>query len=332
MPAIVLPANQPPARFYRGGELISRFRRQPPDGEFVPEDWIASTTTLFGHESLGLTTLPSGVVLREAIGADPVAWLGPEHVGAFGADSRLLVKLLHAGQRLPVHAHPDGEFARAHLGAAHGKVEAWHVLNGGDVHVGLRRDTSAARLAELVEHQDVETILGLLHRREVGPGDTVHIPAGMLHAIGEGVLVTELQEPEDLSILLEWRDFAIDGRVDGHLGLGFPTALAAVDVSAVDQARLDQLVVRADQAPPLLPPEAAAYFRLDRFELAGQVTVDAGFSVVLVVAGQVEARCADGSTGLAEGTTAVVPWSAGDLTLVAATGTVLVAQPPRPLR
>ena len=328
MRPIVLPANQPPERFYRGGDLISRFRGDPPAGESVPEDWIASTTTVFGHESLGLTTLPSGEVLREAIAADPVAWLGPEHVAAFGVDSRLLVKLLHAGQRLPVHAHPDGGFARTHLGAAHGKVEAWHILSGGEVYVGLRRDTSAGRLAELVEDQDVETLLGMLHRRSVDPGDTIHIPAGTLHAIGKGVLLAELQEPEDLSILLEWRDFAIDGSVDGHLGLGFPTALTAVDVAAMDEPRLEQLIVGADQAPPLLPPEAAAYFRLDRFELDGPVTVDAGFSVVLVLAGQVEARGEAGATSLPAGATAVVPWSAGDTTLAGA-GTVLVARPPR---
>jgi mannose-6-phosphate isomerase len=27
----------------------------------------------------------------------------------------LLVKLLDAGQRLPVHAHPDGQFAQTHV-------------------------------------------------------------------------------------------------------------------------------------------------------------------------------------------------------------------------
>jgi hypothetical protein len=42
----------------------------------------------------------------------------------FGADTRLLVKLLAAGQRLPVHAHPHVSFAAEHLGRAHGKAEA----------------------------------------------------------------------------------------------------------------------------------------------------------------------------------------------------------------
>ncbi|WP_231560250.1 hypothetical protein [Microbacterium hominis] len=43
--------------------------------------------------------------------------------------SSSLVKLLDAGQRLPVHAHPDDAFAAAHLGRAHGKAEAWYILS-----------------------------------------------------------------------------------------------------------------------------------------------------------------------------------------------------------
>ena len=46
---------------------------------------------------------------------------------------------------------------------------------------------------------------------------------------GQGVLVVEVQEPTDLSILLEWDGFAVDGDAEGHLGVGFPTAVTAVD-------------------------------------------------------------------------------------------------------
>ncbi|NKF32242.1 carbohydrate kinase, partial [Pseudomonas sp. BGM005] len=113
-------------------------------------DWIGSTTTVNGEPELGLTTLPDGRVLRDAVEQDPVAWLGDAHVARWGADTRLLVKLLDAGQRLPVHAHPHDDFAAAHLGRAHGKAEAWYILQGGTVHVGLREDVDASVLADLV--------------------------------------------------------------------------------------------------------------------------------------------------------------------------------------
>ena len=68
-----------------------------------------------------------------------------------------------------------------------------------------------------------------MHALDLAAGDAVLVPAGLPHAIGEGAFVVELQEPTDLSILLEWSGFEIDGATDGHLGLGFDVALAAVD-------------------------------------------------------------------------------------------------------
>ena len=323
MELIPLGANQPPDRFYLGGELIARFRGTAARSDHVPEDWVASTTTLAGHESLGLTTLPDGRTLKAAVEADAEAWLGPRHVAAFGSDTMLLVKLLHAGQRLPVHAHPDRAFARTRLGHAHGKVEAWHILVGGDVYLGLREDANPAALVALVDAQAVDELLGLLHRRRVAPGDTVYVPAGMLHAIGPGILLAELQEPEDLSILLEWEGFELDGRTHGHLGLGFDTALTAVDHRALAPGDLDALVSGGGEQA--LPPAADDYFRLERVQ--GAATLDPGFAVLIVTHGVVEIAAGGSALRLAAGGTAVVPWSAGPLT-VTGDGELLVARPP----
>jgi mannose-6-phosphate isomerase len=127
MKPIRLAPNQPPRRF-DGGSAIAAFRGLPPLDRRAPEDWVASTTTLFGEQESGLTRLPDGRWLRDVIGADPESYLGPAHAAVWGGDPALLVKLLHAGQRLPVHCHPDREFARRHLGCPYGKTEAWVVL------------------------------------------------------------------------------------------------------------------------------------------------------------------------------------------------------------
>ena len=83
--------------------------------EFGPEDWIASATPRFGRGDDGLTTMPDGRYLRDVIDTDAESWLGPEHVEYFESDPALSVKLLDAGQRLPVHVHPDRAFAVSHL-------------------------------------------------------------------------------------------------------------------------------------------------------------------------------------------------------------------------
>lgn len=323
MNPIVLPSNRPPERFYRGGARISAFRGETGSAPREPEDWVGSTTTIRGEESLGLTTLPDGRLLRAAIEADPAGWLGDAHARRWGADARLLVKILDAGQRLPVHAHPHDDFAASHLGRAHGKAEAWYILEGGTVHVGLREDVAAETLADLVARQDVDGLLGLLHALEVAPGDVVWVPPGELHAIGAGVLLLELQQPEDLSILLEWEGFEIDGPGEGHLGLGFDLALAAVTRTARSLAEMGALVHAAPPSGSVFPRDADRYFRLVRMPVHGAAVLEPGFAIVVVVRGAVDLA----GQPLTAGATALVPAAAGRLE-VSGDGELLVARPP----
>jgi mannose-6-phosphate isomerase len=324
---IVLPSNRPPNRFYRGGRKITDFRGEPPAGDREPEDWVASTTTLADEESLGLSALPDGRSLKAAMEEDTDAWLGASHVERFGADTRLLVKLLDAGQRLPVHAHPDGSFAAEHLSRAHGKAEAWFMIDGGEIYLGLRHDVIDDELKSLVTTQDTETMLGLLHRVEVHPGDIVYVPPGVLHAPGDGVFLVELQEPEDLSILLEWQGFELDGERDGHLGLGFDLALQAVESRARSAEEIPQLVRPARFGSSVLPEAADQYFRLERASLAGQATLEPGFAVLVVLSG--EADLLGTTSRLSAGDTAVAQNSFGPLVL-RGRAEVLACRPPRP--
>lgn len=320
---IVLAANQPADRFYRGGSRISGFRGVTSTATHSPEDWVASTTSVRNDGPVGQSTLPSGELLSAALASDPVGWLGQAHLDAFGPDTKILVKLLDAGQRLPVHAHPAGDFAFEHLAAAHGKAEAWYILSPGVVYLGLNRDVTPAELEALVLAQDTAALLCLLNRIDVARHDTVFVPPGVLHAIGEGVFLAEVQEPEDLSILLEWEGFDLDGAADGHLGLGFELALSAVELTARSAGELAALVTTSE-----LVDAATEYFRLERSIVAGSTVLAEGFSIVIVLEGEVELSGeSGGAVCLRRGSTVVVPHSAGAVTLRGA-GEALVARPP----
>jgi len=327
---LVLPPNQPTERFYRGGPRIAAFRGTDSVRDDVPEDWIASTTPLFGEERLGLTALADGTLLRDAIRTDPVRWLGAEHVRAFGADTGLLVKLLDAGQRLPVHVHPSREDGRRLLGMAHGKTEAWLVLEGGEVHLGFAEPVERAVLDDWVARQDVDAMLAAMHRIRVEPGRSVLVPAGMPHAIGRGVFVVELQEPADASVMLEWRDFAIDGPGAGQLGLGLERSLTTVDRRGWSAESIAALVtVPTRDRPVALPVDADPFFRAEWFTDADGVELDAGFAVLIVTAGQGIVRSADESLPVARGTVLLVPHEAGPVRLEGPLS-VVRARPPAP--
>jgi hypothetical protein len=158
---VVLGRNSPPT-FYRGAGRIDRFRGVTTEMTDRPEDWVASTVTRFGEEVAGLTMLDTGRALRDDVRANPVSWLGRADVRS--PERRVpLVKLLDAGQRLPVHVHPSDERAQALGVGPHGKAEAWFVLEApasGQVYVGWTRDIDRAELARWVDQQDV----GAMHR------------------------------------------------------------------------------------------------------------------------------------------------------------------------
>ena len=124
MPAYKLPSNQFD-HFYKGGYRIGALRHGP-GGPMRPEEWIGSTTTRFGEPRIGLSTLPTGELLIDALTASPEDWLGREHINTFGVSTELLVKLLDPDQRLPVHYHPNRQFA-----PCLSSLQAWQIRNIG---------------------------------------------------------------------------------------------------------------------------------------------------------------------------------------------------------
>ena len=334
---VELAANQPP-QFYRGGRSIAALRRASVNERFGPEDWVASTTARFGTADSGLSRLPDGQLLRSAIESDPVSWLGAEHVAQFGADPALLVKLLDAGQRLPVHCHPSNDFAQRHFASHFGKTEAWVVIgtDGPDptVYAGFREAVDAETAANWVSAQNSAAMLSALNPIPVSVGDCVLIPAGLPHAIGAGVFVVELQQPTDFSITLEWDGF-LDTAEHGHLGIGFPTALRALDRSAWSPDRLASLVTRRpdgdlrSRCP--LPPAAAPFFRAEMLAPTSSVTLTEAFSVLVGLSGAGVLRTANGEAcDVHQGSTFVLPHAAGAVTLSGEL-TALRALPPAPV-
>ncbi len=322
MMPMLLPVNQFD-HFYRGGDRIGELRHGP-GGPQRPEEWIGSTTARFGQAPQGFSRLPDGRLLLEAIESDPQAWLGPDHVARYGVSTEVLIKLLDLDQRLPVHLHPNRAFSRTHLGLAHGKTEAWYVLDapeGAEVGVGFREQMTLPQVSTWVGERDSDALMSALRTRVVRPGDAMLVPAGLPHTVAAGVFVLELQEPTDLSILLEWQGFAVDGARDGHLDLGFDTALQAVDLSAVSDSDLDRLVIphEAIEGAGLvstMPAAADAYFRAHRFDASqGPVSVDAGFAIVLVLQGQGVLASPAGSLQVARGDVVLVPYATGEYTL-----------------
>jgi len=318
--------------FYKGGYRIGALRHGP-GGPMRPEEWIGSMTTRFGEKTMGLSTLNDGSFLRDSVIANPEAWLGAEHLNAFGASTELLMKLLDPDQRLPVHYHPNKKFAKEHLALNHGKTEAWIILEAPDqaeVGLGFSTELRKPEVAKMVDARDSVGLLASLQKFKVKAGDTVFVPAGVPHAIGAGIFVLELQEPTDLSALLEWNDFAVDGVKDGHLGLGFDTVLDALRYTPIEKAEADKLVFAnrlfTQTDASVFTDVANPYFRADYLTGKGS-KIGAGFSIFLTLDGSGNIAFENApAMEIQKGDAILIPHSAGGWTLNGASG--VVCRPP----
>jgi mannose-6-phosphate isomerase len=155
----------------------------------------------------------------------------------------LLLKFLDVQQMLSVQVHPSDDKTDLLPEGESGKTEAWVVMRakaGSRIYAGLKPDATADRLRAL----STRSADGLLASFSPKPGDSVFIPAGAVHSLGDGVMVFEIQENSDVTFrLYDWDH--IDPRTGSKRPLQVEQALAALDFK---QDAIAPLAVGA--APP----------------------------------------------------------------------------------
>ena len=110
----------------------------------------------------------------------------------------LLIKLIDAEDVLSVQVHPDDEYAKRVEGDS-GKTEMWHVIDakeGAKLIYGLKPGIGQAEFSRAVAEGRIGEVVNEI---DVAAGDTYFIPAGMVHAIGAGILIAEIQQNADLT-------------------------------------------------------------------------------------------------------------------------------------
>jgi mannose-6-phosphate isomerase len=168
---------------------------RPPTGKGIGESWEVADL------AEGNSTVDDDAVCR-AFAGEPLGALvqrfGRHLVGTAHPPDRfpILVKLIDAAEDLSVQVHPGAGYARAHPGTF-SKDEAWWVVDaarGGRVLHGFVEGVSRRLFVDAVR-------MGLCHELmrsiDVKKGDVLHVSPGVVHAIGAGVVVLEVQEPSD---------------------------------------------------------------------------------------------------------------------------------------
>jgi mannose-6-phosphate isomerase len=227
----------------------------------------------------------------------------------------LLVKLLDAREMLSVQVHPGDEYAAARHGKL-GKTEAWVILDappGAKLVLGLKE---GADLRSAVQRGALEEAL---HWLPVSAGDVLYIPHGLVHALGGGIRVYEIQQSSDVTYRLwDWNRVGPDGRkralhLEDALNVARPLPGSPLGGASLDVPGGRETLYICD-----------GNFELWRLDAAGRMVLEAGRMRLLTALGRCVVGWDGGAIALGAGDTVVIPavcdaWLEGNLTAILST-------------
>ncbi len=123
----------------------------------------------------------------------------------------LLLKLIDARENLSVQVHPSDE--NAGLVGGEAKTEAWYVLGrtpSALLYAGLKPGTTPDSFRVAMSQG---TAPQQLFHLPIEPGEALFIPGGLVHAIGTGCLLFEVQQNSNTTYrLFDWGRFDASGQ------------------------------------------------------------------------------------------------------------------------
>jgi mannose-6-phosphate isomerase len=290
------------APFFRSGE------ETPWGGDMLRDAFMKDAPEQTG-ESLEVSALPgresmvrNGAHAGKSLARMVELW-GEELTGKIEGEFPLLLKLIDAKDNLSVQVHPGDEYAGANEGGKLGKTEAWIILNceeGAKMAYGVNAEGKT--LSEIFE-QGGEAIEAAINWVNVRPGDVYYIPNGMVHAIGAGIQIYEIQQSSDVTYRFwDWGRVGKDGQ---------PRELHTE--RAVEVSDAERKLSKIEGTTVLCKGGSRTYyiseehFELCRLNVSGKMPLESGRMLFLTPMSPCTLRWGDESLELAPFDSVVVP-------------------------
>ena len=275
-----------------GGTLMSELlKRETPAGIKTGEAWEISDRP--GAESVVSEGELAGTPLSEL-----VRHYGRALIGSKATDTKcfpLLIKLIDAGERLSLQVHPDEQACRRFADGSEPKTEMWYVIaarKGARIMAGLSSKATKLQFMEQVNSPEIENLLQC-HRSV--PGDAYYITAGVLHAIGGGNLLLEIQQNSDTTYRLsDW------GRVDAEgksRELHLEKGMLATDFFNRNTPRIPGVTGQAEFNRKYQLVNKSQYFRVSELRLVSEwrddTSADGSFHIITAINGKIAIESED---------------------------------------
>ena len=230
-----------------------------------------------------------------------------------GLEFPLLIKTLDCNDVLSVQVHPDDELA-AERHDSLGKTEMWYITSceeGAAIYIGFNREISREEYLDAVSSG---RLTELLNRVEVKAGDAFFIPAGLVHALGRGVQVVEIQQTSDVT----YRIYDWDRVDDQGKSRELHTALA-VDAINFAMSANDSVCNYETKVNESVEIASCKYFTTNMLQVDGEAVKDYAsldsFVIYLCIGGEAEIDADGNVEKLSDGDVVLIPAEFNEVTI-----------------
>lgn len=271
-------------------------------GKQFKEDSVGESWEISGVEnefSVVENGLLKGNTIIDLIQKFKTDFLGEQVYKSYGTQFPLLFKFIDANEALSVQLHPDDKLAKLRHNSF-GKTEMWYIIQAdtdAELILGFNKTIDKQRYLEYLNSDQLPQIL---HREKVRAGDTFLIDSGLVHAIGAGVLLAEIQQTSDITYrIYDWNRPDVDGKMRA---LHSDLALDAIDFNPAKpfklSAKKDNLVENAYFSVNQIKIEQHGYRDLALID---------SFVVYMCVSGETNIECGGVTESLKMGETVLIP-------------------------
>lgn len=306
-------------RIWGGRELERLYAKEIPAHQPTGEAWEISDRP--GDASVIANGPLAGKDLRWLMENHAAGILGQAKPAAAGRFP-LLCKILDAREKLSLQVHPPADKAAELKGEP--KTEMWYIADAApeaSLYVGLKRGVTRAEFERKIADGSVADCF---HRLPVRAGDTMFLPSGRVHAIGNGLVIFEIQQNSDTTYrVFDWNRVGLDGQ---PRELHVAQSLASIDfndfepklvaAAFVGDANLKKCALVSD---PL--------FNVEAWKLHSGTTAwltSHKLQIVAVTAGKVEIKSGLISAHLAAGGFCLIPAALERTEIIAKSGAALL--------
>lgn len=301
-------------KYIWGGRNLERLGKILPKGK-IAESWEVSC------QEDGMSTISNGIFKGQRL-LDLIKETGNLVIGSAlihngKVEFPLLFKLIDANRPLSVQVHPNDKYAYIFENKSSGKHEAWYIVSakpGARIAYSVIPGINKSVFIKAIKDNKVASCL---HYLNVLPGDIIDISPGVLHSIGAGIVLAEIQQNSNIT----YRVFDFD-RTD-RKGLKRPLHLKkALDVLNFDtdrkKAKFRGLSVKLEGDSTQTYTIANKYFSVELLKIDGEVAQETNgcrFYIYYMLEGKAVLQHQNGFTSFEKGESVLIPASMGKFSL-----------------